>query len=323
MLFINQEQVKQMLSMEKCITIMEKVLVDLSNGETVQPLRTAIPVNQNNLLGLMPGILKKEEVVGTKLITIFPENHKEGLPSHQGVVIIFDAKDGKMKAVVDGSEITAIRTAAASAVATNYLANPHSEVLTIIGTGEQARTHLEAMLLIRPIKKVNVWSKRQEKARQFKKEMEEKHGVEITIFHSVEEAVQHADIICTVTSSTVPILDGSWVKKGAHVNAVGACRPMDRELDSDLVKNAHFYVDRLESAVNESGDYLIPLKEGVIDETHILGEIGDVIKQTVQGRQAEDNITIFESLGLAVEDLAVAEFLYQEASIERENVEGE
>ncbi|MDP5275402.1 ornithine cyclodeaminase family protein [Chengkuizengella axinellae] len=320
MLFINQEEVKQMLTMSACIEIMEKVLLDLAKGEAIQPLRSVIPVDQTNLLGLMPGVVKSEEVIGTKLITIFPANHKKGLPSHQGIVVIFDSENGNVKTVVDGTEITNIRTAAVSGVATNYLAKTNAELLSMIGTGEQAKTHVEAMLLVRPIKQMNVWSNRKQKAIQFKEEMSQKYNIEIVVCDSVQETVENADIICTVTGATKPVLKGEWVKKGAHINAVGACRASDRELDSDLVKHSRFYVDRIESAENESGDYLIPLKEGVISKTHIIGEIGQLITKKIEGRIDGNDITVFESLGLAVEDVAVAEFLYKKVTQSRKEI---
>ena len=201
----------------------------------------------------MPGYLKKSGVLGTKIITVFPDNHRHGLPSHQGVVLLFDSNNGALKAVVDGSEITAIRTAAVSAIATDQLARKDSEVLCLLGAGQQARTHLEAMLLVRPIKVVKVWSRNSENAKRFKDEMEQKFNVLIKVCDTAEEAACDADIICTVTSSKQPILKGVWVKEGAHINAVGACQPNDRELDSELVRKSMFYVDSIESATNESG----------------------------------------------------------------------
>lgn len=312
MLVINQKQVEDILTMKACIQVMEDVLKELAAGEAIQHLRSVVPIEKNNLMGLMPGYLRKEEVIGTKVITIYPENHQHGQPSHQGVVLLNDAKDGSLKAVMDGTKITAIRTAAVSAVATKALSKKDAEVLSLLGSGEQARTHLEAILLVRPIKLVNIWSRNMEKAKEWKAEMEQKYPVSIHVFETVKGAVREADIICTLTASTEPILCGEWVKEGAHINAVGACKAADRELDSELVRKSLFYVDRVESALNESGDYLFPLKEGVIDSNHIVGEIGEVLTKKVHGRQSNSEITIFESLGLAIEDLAAANFIYHE-----------
>ncbi|MFF2446108.1 ornithine cyclodeaminase family protein [Neobacillus sp. NPDC058068] len=313
MLVISKREVQELLTIKSCMNVLKTVLADLTMNEAIQELRSVFPIEQGNVLGQMPGYWKREKVVGTKIITVYAENNKNGLPSHQGAVLIFNSSNGKLKAIVDGEKITSIRTAAVSAIATSYLARENSEVLSILGTGEQARSHLEAMLLVRPIKLVKVWGPTKEKAIVFQKEMFQKFKVTIQVCDSVKEAVYDADIICTVTASKVPILMGDWVKEGSHVNAVGACQPKDRELDTDLVEKSKFYVDRLESAINESGDFLIPLNEGVIDQTHMIGEIGELLTKQIEGRKSENCITIFESLGLAIEDLAAANFIYQEA----------
>lgn len=312
MLFISKDEVNDLLSMKSCIQVMEVALSDLAKGEAVQVLRSVFPIGDGNVLGQMPGYLKRNEIIGTKVITVFPNNHKEGLSSHQGVVLLFNAKDGTLMAVVDGSEITAIRTAAVSALATDQLARDNAEVLCILGAGTQARTHLEAMLEVRPIKLVKVWNSNPKTAAVFKDEMELKFNISITVCSNTKEAVFDADIICTVTSSKQPILKGAWVKEGAHVNAIGACQPNDRELDSELVKKSKLYVDSVVSAQNESGDYLIPLKEGVIEQNHIKGEIGELLINKSTGRASETEITIFKSLGLAIEDIAAANFIYEE-----------
>jgi ornithine cyclodeaminase len=313
MLVIAQNEVAELLTMESCITVMESVLKDLSAGQAVQSLRQVLPLHKGNLIGLMPGYLQGEEVAGAKIISVFPSNHGSELPSHQGLVTLFDASTGVLKAVVDGQKITAIRTAAVSAVATRYLAREDAAVLAILGTGEQAKSHLEAMLLVRSIREVRVWGRTLAKARDFQDEMRRKYEVEIVVAESVQEAVRSADIICTVTASTKPVLEGEWLKPGVHINAIGACRPADRELDSETVRLAKLYVDRLESAQHESGDYLIPLQEGVITSGHIIGEIGELISGKMVGRVTTDEITLFKGLGLAIEDLASANFIYNEA----------
>ncbi|HEU5138864.1 MAG TPA: ornithine cyclodeaminase family protein [Bacillales bacterium] len=313
MLVINQDEIDSLLSMESCIEVMKTVLAEFSKGEAVQELRSVMPVKQGKLLGIMPGVLKQEKVVGTKVITVYDGNHNNGLPSHQGVVLLFDADNGKLKATIDATKITGVRTAAVSAVATDYLAKKDSRTLGMVGSGEQARTHLEAMLKVRPIEQVKVWSRNREHAESFKVEMEPKFQIPVEIYDSVREVAADADIICTVTSSKEPVLKGEWVQPGTHVNAVGACQPKDRELDSDLAGMSDFYVDRLESAIHESGDYLIPLAEGIIEKAHIKGEIGELLTGAKEGRKSDSAVTVFESLGLAVEDLATAQFIYQEA----------
>ncbi len=313
MLVINRDEVAGLLSMKACIDVMQEVLAALSAGEAVQSLRQVMPLGEGNLLGLMPGQLRQEAAAGAKIISVFPHNHGAGLPSHQGAVVLFDTATGRLKAVVDGREITAIRTAAVSAVATRLLAREDAGVLAILGTGEQAVSHLEAMLLVRNIREVRVWGRTGSKAQKFAADMSAKWNVKITAAATVREAVQDADIICTVTASTVPVLPGEWVKKGAHINAVGACRPNDRELDSALAAMSRLYVDRLESAVHEAGDYLIPLGEGVIREGHIIGELGELLHGRIEGRAHPAEITLFKGLGLAIEDLAAADYIYNQA----------
>ncbi|MBS7532012.1 ornithine cyclodeaminase family protein [Hazenella sp. IB182353] len=313
MKLIEQDEVSSLLSMAKCIDIMEATLADLATGKAKQSLRSVFPIDDRNVLGMMPGLLIDENIVGTKMITVFPENHEQGLPSHQGFVFLFDAQTGKPLAMVDAEEITTIRTAAVSAVATHYLADKSASVLTVLGTGLQARSHIDAMLQVRPITDIHLWGRSKDHADHLQKELQEKYELPIYVHETVQSAVQHADIICTVTASIDPILRGEWIKSGAHINAVGACRASDRELDSALVKQSQLFVDRIESAVHEAGDYLIPLEEGEISADHILGELGDLIVGKVQGRKTKEEITLFKSLGLAIEDVAVAHFIYKQS----------
>lgn len=312
MIYIDNKNVEQILTMEKCIEVMRRALVDLAEGKALQPLRTAMRLGNGNVLGLMPGCLPKQGVVGSKIITVFPHNHSEGLPSHQGVVLLFDVTDGHLKAIVDGIAITAIRTAAVSALATDVLARKAAANLAILGAGTQARTHLEAMLLVRDISQITVWDYHEEAAQRFVTEMSESYNVKIKCCSKVKQAVQDADIICTVSLAQQPILKVEWLKEGAHINAVGACTPNAREIDTATVVKARLFVDSVESAVNEAGCYLLPLAEGAITETHILGEIGDVLAGMIDGRTNEKEITLFKALGLAIEDLAAASFIYDE-----------
>lgn len=323
MLVINGRETAEILSMQACMGVMQDVLAALSAGDAIQSLRQVMPLMGGNLFGLMPGYLRQEAAAGAKLISVFPHNHDRGLPSHQGAVALFDAETGRLNAIVDGRSITAIRTAAVSAVATRLLAREDAGVLAILGTGEQAASHLGAMLLVRSIREVRVWGRTPDKAQRFAAEMAAKYGVEVTAAATAREAVQAADIICTVTASSVPVLNGEWVPEGAHINAVGACRPHERELDSALVAASRLYVDRLESAVHEAGDYLIPLAEGAITEGHIAGELGGLLLQQVEGRTSSEQITLFKGLGLAIEDLAAAHYIYNQAVLLRKGVEVE
>ncbi|MFD0672797.1 ornithine cyclodeaminase family protein [Cohnella sp. GCM10027633] len=314
MLVIDKNEVSELLSMEACIGLMETALRDLSAGQAEQQLRSVVPVSQAGLMGLMPAYLIRQELVGAKLISVFPGNHAKGLPSHQGVVALFDATDGTLNAIVDGRRLTAIRTAAVSAAATKLLARADARSLALIGTGEQARSHLEALLLVRPIELVRAWSPNRAHAVRFASEMAAKYAdIRIEVADTAREAVAEADIVCTLTSSTAPVLEGGWIAEGAHLNAVGACRPADRELATGIVQRARLYVDRRESAEGEAGDYLIPLAEGAIGGDHIVGELGEALAGTVPGRTSDEQITLFKSLGLAVEDLAAAAYVYERA----------
>ncbi|MCM3747214.1 ornithine cyclodeaminase family protein [Paenibacillus pasadenensis] len=316
MIVIDRDLVSELLSMEACIGLMEEALKDLSAGQAEQQLRSVVPVRDGGLMGLMPAYLVRENIVGAKLISVFPHNHSAGLPSHQGVIALFDAGNGEMKAVVDARQVTAIRTAAVSAAATKLLAKADSRSLALIGTGEQARSHLEAILHVRPIERVSFWSRNSEHARTFQSEMSAKYGKRLTVTASetAEQAVQSADIICTITSSTTPVLQSEWIADGAHINAVGACRPNDRELATGIVQRSSLYVDRRESAENEAGDYLIPLNEGAFGSNHIVGELGEALLGRIPGRISEQQLTLFKSLGLAVEDLAAAAYVYSQAN---------
>lgn len=313
MRIINKEDSYNLLYMNECIDVMKETLISLSKEEGKMPLRTAMAVRDHDLLGIMPSYLPKSNVFGTKIISIFPDNHLNGIDSHQGVVMLFDDENGSIKAVVDAISITAIRTAAVSAVATDLLAREDAKVLSILGAGQQGRTHLEAMLFVRDISKVYVWDYYYESAVKFSTEMSEKHGIEAIPCKTVKACTEKSDIICTVTLAKEPILHQIDVKQGAHINAVGACRPEDREISSDLVVCAKVYADRLDSTFNEAGDVLIPMKEGLITKEHVIGEIGDLLMNNIIGRENRNEITMFEAQGLAIEDLACAKLIYDKA----------
>jgi ornithine cyclodeaminase len=265
----------------------------------------------------MPGALLgeagEEPLLGLKVITVFPGNHAHGLESHLGVVMLFEGEHGRPVALLEAAAVTAIRTAAVSALATRLLAPPAAGDLAILGAGVQARSHLAALREVRPIRRLRVWSRNGENARRFAAEVAERDGLEAVASPSAQEAVASADLICTVTSAREPVLAGEWLSPGAHVNAVGACTPAARELDSAAVARARLFVDRRESALNEAGDLLIPLREGTVGEDHIRGELGDLLLGRIEGRRDAAEVTLFKSLGLAVEDLAAARHVYRKA----------
>lgn len=321
-LTLSQEDVRRLLPMAECVDLMAKTLAALSRGEAVQPVRSITPMPGGaGLLGVMPGYLgptrvdgsTRDGVLGLKAISVFPGNHGTPFDSHQGVVLLFEPEHGCLRAIVDASAITAIRTAAVSGAATRALARSDADDLAILGSGIQAAAHLEAMRAIRPIRRARVWSRSAEGARRFAADARAS-GVDVEPIEGAEDAVRGASIVCATTSSREPVLRGTWLASGAHVNAVGACVPAARELDTEAVRRSRLFVDHRAAALVEAGDLRIPLGEGAITEEHILAEIGDVFAGKHPGRRGGDEVTLFKSLGLAIEDLAAAARVYAKAS---------
>jgi alanine dehydrogenase len=292
---LDEAAVRRSLRMEEVIPAMERALADFSSGKVVQPIRTMLPVEEHEgFLGLMPAYTGT--ALGTKLVAFYPKN--VGVPTHHATILLFEPETGEPLATMDGRLITEVRTAAVSAVATKHLAKPDASVLAIIGSGVQARSHLEALRLVRDLSEIRVWSPR--RAEEFARE----HGVDAAA--SAEEAVRGADVVVTATTSPTPVLRGEWLSPGVHINAVGAPRPDWRELDDGVPDRARVYVDSREAAQKESGD--------VIAAGEIFAEIGEVVAGTQPGRQTPEEITLFKSLGLAAEDVATAELVYRKAT---------
>jgi len=311
-LILSQLEVRSLLGMGECIELMAEALAALTRGEAQNPLRRGMRLGDDRgLLGLMPGSLGG--AFGLKAVAVLPGNHGTPYDSHQGVVVLFDGENGLPRAILDASEVTAIRTAAVSAVATRLLAREDACELAILGAGVQARAHLEAMLAVRPIRRARVFSPREASRASFARRESRRHAIPVEAVASAREAVEGADIVCTVTSSREPVLAGAWLAPGAHVNAAGACLPDARELDTEAVRRSRLFVDRRESALREAGDVLIPLAEGAFGEEHIRGELGELLLGRIAGRESPEQITVFESLGLAVEDLAAAAHLDRKA----------
>lgn len=312
--FLNEASVYRLLPMTKCIDLMAETFKTLAKGGAENPLRSLLRFpDGSGILGMMPAYLVSPQTTGIKVVTVMPGNHGTEYDSHQGMVLLFEPEHGRPVAVVDASSITAIRTAAVSAVATQALARQDAARLAILGSGVQATTHLKAIQSVRKISEVRVWSRSRDHAESFVRDESENYDVPLEVADTAEQAVAVADIICTVTLAREPILNGAWLKPGVHINAVGACFPTARELDTAAVVQSRLFVDSRESALNESGDFLIPKREGVIGEEHILGELGEVLLKQVAGRNSDTDITLFKSLGLAVEDLAAAHYVYQQA----------
>ncbi|HEU0251861.1 MAG TPA: ornithine cyclodeaminase family protein [Pyrinomonadaceae bacterium] len=314
-LVLNTQQIRELLPITECIDLMADALSALAREEVYQPLRTIIrPPGARGLLGLMSAYRSGERgAFGLKAICVFPENPAQGKDAHQGAVTLFNRETGELLALMNASEITAIRTAAVSAVATRLLAREDASELAIIGAGVQARTHLAAIACVREIKRVRVAARTFAHSQQLAEEMQSRFSFPIEAVETNEHAVRGADVIVTATSSLEPVIKRDWIASGAHVNAIGTHSPKSREVDSATMAAAKIFVDRRESALNESGDYLLAAAEGVVKPESILGEIGELLIGTKQGRTAEREITLFKSLGLAIEDVACAEYLYRKA----------
>jgi ornithine cyclodeaminase len=314
-LIVDHLSVQQNLPMAECIDVMAETLKMLGRQNAENPLRNIMWLpDKTGLLGMMPASLGEIGVMGLKAISVFPGNHRTEYDSHQGTVMLFETQNGRLLAIVDAGKITAIRTAAVSAVATRLLAREDAENLAILGSGVQAMSHLDAMRTVRKIKRAKVWSPNIDHAVTFARRESKRTQIPIDAADTAENAVGGADIICTVTAATDPVLQGSWIAPGTHINAVGASVPFARELDTAAVVKSDLYVDRRESTLNEAGDFLIPKKEGAIEDRHILGEIGELLLDKIKGRTSRTDITLFKSLGLAVEDVAAAHHIYQKLS---------
>ncbi len=311
---IGADDVRRLLPMEECIGVMSEALARVASGEAVLPLRTAVWLpDRSGLLGLMPACFATPPVMGAKVVSVVPGNQGTAYETHQGLVLLFEGERGRPIAAVEASSVTAVRTAAVSGLATRLLAREDASDLAILGSGTQASSHLEAMRVVRRLRRVRVWSRNADHARRFAAREAARWGLSVEVVATAREAVEDADIVCTTTAASEPVLEGAWLRPGAHVNAVGACLPDARELDSEAVRRARLYVDRRESALAESGDFLAAKREGAIADDHIVGELGEVVVGKAPARGSADEITLFESVGLAVEDLAAALHVWRKA----------
>jgi ornithine cyclodeaminase len=311
MLVIDREEVHKRLTYEVCIPLVRRAMIALSRGETRQLLRTIIPLGDGNAFGIMPGALGERAAFGAKLISVFPGNFAKGRQSHQGVVVLFDGESGEVVCVVHAGEVTAIRTAAASAVATDALARPDATRLAILGYGEQAATHARALSKVRPLASIDVWGRDPALAMAFAARTEAELGVPVHAHAGAEAAVAEADIICTVTNASEPILLGHWVRPGTHVNLVGSSAAGRVEVDDDLVVRSRFIADYREGVLAQGAEFLAAKAKGLVDDSHVVGEIGQVLDGAIPGRQSEEQITVYKSLGHVVQDLAAAQALYE------------
>ncbi len=312
MIVLNKKDIQQLLPMSKCIQIMKELFSLNPQENFTNPLRSKIFIPEHKgILGMMPAYIKSYSVMGVKVISIFPENYKFGFSSHQGTILLFESKYGKQIATLDADEITGIRTAAVSALATKLLSRENSKTLCILGSGVQASTHIEAIINVRNIEKITVWSPNVGRLNSFVEKESAKCSIPIISCNSAKEAAKDTDIICTVTASSTPILKNKWVSPGTHINAVGVSTPKAREIGGNLVKRSKLYVDNYEANLNESGNLIIPIEEGLISKNHIQGDIYEFLSGKTNGRENENDVTLFSSVGIAVEDIAVAHYLYK------------
>ena len=308
-LVLSEHDVRRLLDMESCIEAMTEVLASLARGELYQPLRSiARPPGADNLLGLMPSYRGgTTPSFGLKEIVVVPSNPSRGLDTHMGGVLLHDGETGELVAVLNASPVTEIRTAAVSGVATRALARADAQRVAVLGAGAQARGHVHAMRAVLDDPEIRIWARNPETAEQLAGE------VGAIVSPSVDAALFGAEVVCTTTAATEPIVEKRWLAPGAHINAVGSCFPTTRELDTETVAHSSFFTDRRESCLNEAGDYILAAAEGAVGPDHIKAELGEVLAGIHPGREHEDELTVFESLGIAVEDLASAELVVRRA----------
>ena len=309
-IWLSEADVRAVLSMRDLIDVMESAVTAFSAGRVKQPVRTVIET-PGGFYGTMPAYMESPAAMGAKLVTVYHDNAHKGLPSHLATIILLDPATGALLATMDGRFITEARTAAVSAVAVRYLASPDAHKLAIIGSGVQARSHLEALSIVRRLSDIRCWSPTVAHARKF---VGDSRGVPLRHVESAQAAIEGADIIVLVTASPTPVISDAWVKPGACVISVGACRPNQREMDPALVARARVIVDSRAAALQESGDIVMGIQEGRFGEDHIAAELGQVAANPSLGRTGDDQITIFKSLGMAVEDVAAADLVYRRAS---------
>ncbi|TMD82744.1 MAG: ornithine cyclodeaminase family protein [Chloroflexi bacterium] len=317
-LVLNGEEVTRLLPMSECIQVMRDALTALARGEALVPLRMIMRVpGASGFVGLMPGYIapgeRRDGALGLKAVLVFPANAERGIETHQGAVLLFEADTGRLSAMMDGAAITAIRTAAVSGVATDLLARPDSVELAILGAGVQARTHIDAIAAVRPLRRVRIWSRNPDRAAALALEQRSRFNFPIEAEAMADAAVRGADIVATVTASAEPILQRGWLKEGVHINAVGSSIPTSREIDTPTMAAARLFVDRRESALAEAGDLLIPMLEGAVKGDHVQAELGEVLTGKKPGRRSARELTLFKSLGLAVEDVASAAYIVRRA----------
>lgn len=313
-LLLDRHNVETLLDMAELIPVLEQAQVQYSRGQAVQPMRLGVHLPRHpGSLELMPGYLEDSDALAVKVLTVRPENPGNGLPLIHATILLQDPSSGRLLAILDGASITTARTAAVSGVATNYLARRDAGSLAIVGTGRQARTHLWAMTVVRPIRQIRAYDRQPETAQAFKEEMEGRFALPVEITSTAEEAVRGADIVVLSTSTVEPIVQSRWVQPGMHFNSIASATTQVREMDSETIRMSKVVVDSREAALKEAGDILIPISEGLIGPDHIYAEVGEIAAGAKPGRENDGEVTVYKSLGLAIQDVAVAKLLYEKA----------
>ncbi|HEX2922714.1 MAG TPA: ornithine cyclodeaminase family protein [Chloroflexota bacterium] len=313
-LLLGKRDVAGLLQMDELVPALEAAQIEYSAGKCVQPMRYGVKIpGHPGSLDMMSGYLPDSDALAVKVLSLRTENPNRGLPIIHATALLLDSATGRLLALMDGGAITAARTAAVSGVATRYLARPDATSLGIIGTGRQARTHLWAMTVVRDIRLVRVYNPHQDSALAFKMEMEARFGIPIEVMQTPESVVRGADILVLSTTATEPVVRSEWVSPGMHINSIASATPQVREMESAVVARAKVVVDSREAALHEAGDLLIPISEGLISADHIYGEVGEIAGGIKAGRTSAEEITVYKSLGLAIQDTAVAKVLYEKA----------
>jgi alanine dehydrogenase len=314
MLVLSEKQVQSLIDIEELITALEQAHIQYSTGQAVMPVRLVVPLPEiEGRITSMPGYLNEDKSLGMKVVTYFKNNPQKNLPAILATIMLFSAETGKMLAAMDGTYITTIRTACASALATKALANPESPVLGILGAGVQARSHILALSRVRKLQRIKIYSPSGSSALAVKKDLAAEIGVPIEVAESAEASVRDADLVVTATTAKAPIVKSDWLKPGVHINAVGSHRPDFREIDGATLSHSKVVVDSREAVMAECGDILLALKEKSVSESVIHAEIGEVLAGTRPGRSGAGEVTLYKSVGIAIQDVATAQIVYHKA----------
>ncbi|OGQ73544.1 MAG: hypothetical protein A3G94_00080 [Deltaproteobacteria bacterium RIFCSPLOWO2_12_FULL_60_16] len=314
MLVLSEREIQSLIDVEELIRALERAHIQFSSGKAVMPVRMVVPVPEiKGRITSMPAYLSEDKALGMKVVTYFPENPRQGLPIILATVFLFSTESGKLLAVMDGTYITAIRTACISAVATRALANPETPVLGVLGAGVQARAQIRTLCAVRKIEEIKVYDVLEKSVQSLKEQLEPDLGIKIEAVKTPEQAVRNADLLVTVTTAKEPIIRVDWLKPGIHINAIGSHRPDLREIDGATMRRAKVVVDSREAVMAECGDVLLAIKEGAITEDHIHAEIGEVLAGKKTGRTSAGEITLYKAVGIAIQDVATAKLVYQTA----------